>query len=302
MKHFSTPSATLHPHPLLGREGMLPDMIERETKLGNKAGSNREDHKARALELIQEFDASKRDILDNGIVEPLKVVKSLTGWLIADGRNRWAAFQEITALRYDDPEKQAAAKNLEMRGVPCVEITEEEVPQVILSAMTRRHMTKQARALMAVKAFPEVAEEAKSGRPKKSLAEQGIISKVELAAQVGVGLSTVEEACFFWRAIALHPKTREERMNQVFAGMSFERVLQGDTSAQKNKGQPRAGKKPWLLMSRNANSLKLLWKDYEEIEDEDKKLSMVELLAGALAAAPADVKPALIAALEGGEA
>lgn len=273
----------LRPHPLLGRVGLLPELIAREDAKGRKSGKNREDHKALALELGSEFEALKTSIRTNGLVEPIKVVREAGGWAIADGRNRWEACREIDA---DKP-------------IRCEEISKEAARGVILAAMTRRHMSKQARSLMAVKIYPEIVEEATVGR--KSRNDCGI-SQIDLAQQIGVSTRTMEEACHFWRTISLNPKTAEERMNQVLAGLSFDRVLQGDAAAGKSKDAPRSAKKPWLLMNRNANSLKLLWKDYEQITDNEKKLGMVEVLADALAAAPADVKPALVAALERGNA
>lgn len=274
----------LRPHALLGRVGLLPEMISREDAKGKKAGKNREDHKELAEELTEEFEALKTSIRDNGIIDPLKVVRKAGGWDIADGRNRWEASRALD----------------ETKLIPCVEISEEEARAVILAAMTRRHMSKQARALMAVKIFPEIAEAPKQGR--KLPAERGVMTQSELAAKVGVGITTMEEACMFWRSIALNPKTRDERMNQVFAGVSFERVLQGETAALK-KGQPQKNATPrvWTLMTRNANSMMLHWKQYEAIEDEERKLEIREKLVEAMKAAPADIQTAILAALEGSE-
>lgn len=270
----------LRPHPLLGRVGLLPELIAREDAKGRKAGKNREDHKDLALELGSEFEAFKTSIREYGLIEPLKVVREPGGWAIVDGRNRWEVCREI------DPDKP----------IRCEEVSQEAARGVILAAMTRRHMSKQARALMAVKIFPEVVEDAARGKQMDT--ECPFKSQADLAEHIGVSHMTLKEACQFWRTISLNPKTAEERMNQVLAGLSFERVLQGDAAAKKSKDAPRPAKRPWLLMNRNANSLKLLWKDYEEIDDEEKKLGMVEVLADALAAAPAEVKPALVAALE----
>lgn len=298
MKVFYALGSELHPHPLLGREGMLPDMIEREDRLGRKPGSNRADHQARAQELRQEFSALMQNQLAHGTLEPLKVVKSLTGWLIADGRNRWAGHMEITATSHGDEEMDRLAERWQAKGLPCVEVSEEEVPSIILSAITRRHMSKQARALMAVKAFPAVAEAAPKGGDRRSKGNHyPLITQESLALQVGVSAETMKDACQFWRNIALNPKTREERMNQVFAGMSFERVQQGEKGAQTTAGKSRNPDKVWTLMTRNANSIKLHWNDYKTLEP-DKQISILEHLTEAFETAPPEVKTALITALE----
>lgn len=295
-KVFRLTARDLYPHPLLDRAGVLPDLIARETRAGNRAGAKREDHKARAADLAGEFGALVADVAERGIQTPLTVVKGLCNWLIADGRNRWEAYK---AAYEADPE---TAARLEAEGIPCVEIPDEEVPATVLSAMTRRHMSKQARALMAVKVFPEVAEEAKSGRPAKSGIEYPI-TQPAMAERIGVSLEVMKDACLFWRKLKLlgKPADAEDLIQQVFAGISFRDAELGQKGREATKGQPRADKKPWLVMSRNAGSIKLLWKDFEQIEDEERKLSMVELLADALTAAPQEVKPLLIAALEGGE-
>lgn len=159
---------------------------------------------------------------------------------------------------------------------------------------------KQARALMAVKIFPEVADAAAPGR--KSLAHQGI-SQPSLAARVGVSLSIMEEVCRFWRKIKLDktPAQQEDLINQVLAGISCDDALNGEKGRLATAGKPRPPTRTWSLMTRNANSLKDRWKDFVKLDDEDRKLDIIEKLSEALAAAPEDVKPALRAALEGGE-
>lgn len=276
--------ADLQPHPLLRRVGLLPDMISREETKGNKAGKNRETHKELAAEMTEEFEALRQSILAQGVMDPLKIVRDGDQWLIADGRNRWEASRSI------DPEKP----------IPCVEVGPEEVREVILAAGTRRHMSKQARALMAVMVYPEIAEDAKAGRPKKSPDEQGI-SQVALAKLVGVGLATVEEACRFWRAISLTPKTRDERLNQVFSGVSFERIEQGDSSAKASGGKERPPSQPALLLLRNANSMIKQWSSWQEISPE-ARVKTTEKMVEAMRGAPAEMREAIQAAWEGGEA
>lgn len=293
---FRVAAGELAPHHLLARIGLLPDLISREATLGRKAsGSNREDHQERAAVLTEEFSAMVADIAVHGIQKPLEVVAAPAGgWLIADGRNRWAAYQ---AACESDPE---AAERLEAVGIPCIEIAPEDVPAAILRAQMRRHLSKQARALVAVMIHPETAEEPKEGRPKK-LAGERLVSQSELAAKVGVGVTTLKEACQFWRLAALKkPAVRDEMFNQVFSGIGFAEVALGEKGRAATAGVTRNPTKVWTLMTRNAASLKGLWKDYSTLDDEEKKIDIVEQLVSALTVAPDEVKTAILTALEGG--
>lgn len=281
MKILHLKAAELAPHPLLGRAGMLSDLIERETKKGNAAGSNREAHKARAAELETEYTAFKEGIRTQGIQDPLKVVKNPDGsYWIVDGRNRWDSHKDVAA---------------EDKPLACVEIPETDVRQVILTAMIRRHMTKQARALMAVQIHPEVAQEAKAGRPKQGA--EYPINQPALAAIVGVSLETMKEACLFWREIALENKTkREERISQVLGGISFDQVRDGKPG-EETKGKPREAEKPALLLLRNANSMIRQWPSWDALTPE-ARVNTTEKMAEAMRQAPREIREAVTAAWE----
>jgi hypothetical protein len=296
----------LFPHPLLDRVGMLPEMIRRETRMGNRSGDNRDDHKARAAELSGEFAALVADIAARGIQEPLKVSRGLINWLIADGRNRWEAYQAACEA---DPE---TAARLEAQGIPCIEIEDADAPLVILSAMTRRHMSKQARALMAVKVFPEVAESGDDRRranlskgndyPSKGN-EYPFKDQADFAARIGVSVETMKDACLFWRKLKLLPKAEEaeDMVQQVMAGISFRDAELGQKGRAATAGLPRQPDKVWTLMARNCGSIKNQWKAFGSLREESR-LDIIEKLQDAFAGAPEEVKTALLKTLEGGEA
>lgn len=294
------PLNQLRPHPLLGRLGLLPDLITREQEKGKKAsGHNRQDHQERAGELNGEFEALAASIALNGVREPIKVVREAGGWAIADGRHRWEVAKHVALMSYGDPKKEANARKLQSLGIPAVEVTAEEVPAIIMDAANRRHMSKQARALLAVIVHPEAADEAKAGRPKESRNDCGI-SQEDLAKRAGVSLRTMESACAFWREIQLRKSTKDERINQVFAGISFDNVLKG-AGGEKQKGYERPPVKVWTLLMRNANSTKTLWNDYAELKEVDKREQIITAMADAMKAAPSEIREAIQAAWEGGE-
>lgn len=286
---------------MLGHVGVLPEMIERETKKEKRSGSNREDHKERAAELGDEFFALIEDILAHGIKESLKVVREGGGWAIADGRNRWEAARYLRDAKplapiWDGKRDLLKKRQSELaKGIPCVEITEGEVPAVILSAMTRRHMTKQARALMAVKVFPEVAE---SGAGRKSRNDCGI-TQPELATRVGVSLKTLEDACLFWRMLKTKSASVAEAMMQsVFAGVSFKAIETGEKGkAAVTKEGKRPKDKVWALMARNCGSMMKQWKAFDGLKPNDR-IDIIERLSATLTSAPDDVRTAIKTALE----
>lgn len=277
----------LSPHPLLGRLGLIPDLISREEALGLKAsGSNREDHQDRADELKTRFAGFVDSILDHGLLEPIKVVKTLTGYLIADGRNRWQACSAIAESSHDDPAREAVARRIQSNGVPCVEITEAEVPGVILGSLNNRHLSKQARALVALTIHPEVAEENQAGRKSRN---DCAITLPELAGKVGVSLRTMVSACEFWRELALKkPARREELINQVFAGISFSNVLIGDMGAEKTKGKPVAPVGIGGHLLKAANSMARHFGHYPAMTRE-AQVAYLSALTKAVAVAPPEV-------------
>lgn len=291
--------AALTPHPLLGRSGMLPDIISRETALGLKAsGSKREDHQARAARLARNFSGMVESIVAHGLLEPLKVVASLTGYLIAEGRHRWAACAEIAANEQGNPAWETAAAAFSTAGIPCVEISPEAVPGVILGSLNNRYLTKQARALTAVSLYPSVAEESKSGRPKKELGnDYPIIRQDDLATQIGVSLETMKDACLFWRELALKPAARRETlMEQVFAGISFANALIGAIGAEKTAGVTPEPAAIGGHLLKTANAMRRHFGHYGAMTRE-AQLAYLTALIKAVAVAPPEVRHTLLSCL-----
>lgn len=286
----------LRPHPLLGRAGLLPDIIKAYSESGRKSGEKRVDHKERAEENAIEFAALVESILEHGVKEKLKVVREAGGWAIADGRHRWEACREIASTCYADPRREAAARRLEATGIPCEEIQQAEVPAVILAGITRRHLSKQARALLALKVFPEVAEEAKRGTQMES--GSPFRTQAAMASRIGVSHGTLKDACEFWREIALLKKSdREAAINAAFAGISFANIKEGLLGKAATKGQPRAATRAGILLWESAKCMIRNFSAYDAVAREDQ-LCFLESLTEAMRLAPAEVKTTILTALQ----
>lgn len=211
----------LRPHPLLGRVGMLSDLIAREVAKGNKDGEKRQIHKAKAEALGEELAAIRESIREEGIKDVLKVCKSAKGkWLILDGRHR-------TEL----------AGELELATVPCKEFPESEARAIIMAAAVRRHVSKGARAYQTVTFYPEVATEAVRGKHTPSSA----VSADDLATKTGVSKRTMEDAIWLFRAFADRPDMLVEFEPSIYAGSALEKIkgavaarLKGNTEADEN--------------------------------------------------------------------
>lgn len=226
-------SGSLTFHPLLQRVAMLPDLIDRETKLGNAQGKSRAAHKAAAADMEHDFDALIVSIRKHGIREKIKVVKGPKGYLIVDGRHRMEAVREIIhrhgsthcpmALRFRD------------QGVPCELVAEEEVASIIQDAVTRRHMTKGARAYLAVLMKPEVATEADKrkkatqfgGSALNAEPQPSALSAEALAKQAGVSPRLIEDAIALYRLFEKRRDLRKKFEDAIWVGAGLAKLRAG---------------------------------------------------------------------------
>jgi hypothetical protein len=238
-------------HPHLKRVGLLPALIERETKKGNTDGKRRHDHKANAEELSTEFEALKLSILEHGLREPLKVVKDAKGnWQVVDGRHRFLAVQHILAENCSlgcvfahNPTHLANAEKLETHGVTCVEIPPDQVDAVIMDAVKRRHFSKGAIAYLAVLMQPKIATEAKRGGDQKSnLRKKGLIEDYTAGARIedfakrsGVSQTTMESAIRLYKIFAEREDVRLACEPGIWIGDSLDKVIAGALSYQAGK-------------------------------------------------------------------
>lgn len=211
-------------HPLLTRVAMLPDLIERETKLGNAQGKSRGAHKAAAEEMRHDFEALVESISKHGVRDRIKVIKTAKGWQIVDGRHRFEAASKVAKMAFGDEKRETIAHRIAIDGIPCEEVTEADVIPIIMDAVTRRHMSKGARAYLAVLMEPEVVTEAKArqkeGTPSAVTAEG-------LAKRAGVSTRTVEHAVALFRIFEKRKDVRKKFEDAIWVGAGLEKLLAG---------------------------------------------------------------------------
>ncbi len=273
---FKVGELAFHPH--LQRVGLLPDLISRETEMGNNANSNRHAHKDRAESLATELTALKLSILDQGVREPLKVVKDAKGrWLVVDGRHRYEVARDIVkdnaqlnAAHTHNPTWLANADKLEKEGLPCIEIQPGEVDSVILAALTRRHFSKQQLAYTAILICPKVATDVSAGRPNKS-GNDYPITQVTLAERIGVSYETMKSACEFHRWVLLDPVHRDEWEAQLYAGISFSNVMIGALGSAATSGKNRIDRTVWKQLEEKLSGLKTQFAALSPLLEADPK-------------------------------
>ena len=171
-----------------------------------------------------------------------------------------------------------------------------EAPAAILAGITRRHLSKQARALLAISIYPKIAEEAKRGCQIGN--DYPFKSQEDLASRIGVSLETMKDACEFWREISLRKKTeRAAAMNAVFAGISFANVREGMLGAAATKGITPPAAHHGRLLCIAATSMVRQFRYYDSVPREDQ-LRYLETMVTAMETAPLEVKTAILTALQ----
>lgn len=306
------PLAALAPHPSLARVGMVPDLIAREAKLGKAQGKSRGDHQDAAVSLTAEMASRLDDISRRGIMDPLKVVANPKGgWLIADGRHRWEYARTLAGQSFADPAREAIARGFETAGVPCVEIPESEVPSTILSSVNRRHYSKGALAYLAVLIRPEVATEAKRGRPGiKSPAAGDLITAESLAAQAGVAVSTLEYAIRLYKIFSEREDLRLKYEPGIWVGNALDRVWSGVEGDIKGP-LPPDGAEPgdmdhspaeegYRRFLQRIMALEISWKSWDKMHPQRQE-DAATVIASRFKNAPEAVRAAIVKTLtEGG--
>jgi hypothetical protein len=199
--------ATLNPHPLLARITTTPVMAGQYAERAKKSGKNRKDYLELADELNAEFKALVESVRIHGVREPILIIDDL----IVDGRHRWLA-----------------AKECGLTSIPVVEVSEEDVPDVIQDAVTRRHFSKGALAYMTVILHPELAD-TKQGNPAFSqLGTECTIGPLsEWASKIGVSYRLIKQAAELFR-LANRYKTETSKIDDaVWAGMGLGALIAG---------------------------------------------------------------------------
>lgn len=178
---------TLNIHPALAAVPMLHEVAEHfgATQIHHHDKGRREAGEAAA----EDWQAFRQDVAARGVQDPLKVIRGPEGWQVVDGRHRLKASEEAG-----------------LETVPCVETTEAEITNVIAAnILARRHVTKTARAWLAVTLFPQVLE-SKVGGDQKSAEKKSLrqirndFSQTSLAQRFGVSQDTMSRVCKVYEA------------------------------------------------------------------------------------------------------
>ena len=223
-KPLLTPLTDLKFHPLLKRVAMLPALIERETKLGNAQGKSRAAHKAAAEEMAHDFAALVESISRHGVRERIKVLMTPKGLVIVDGRHRYEAACQVAKMSYAEPQREAIARKLATDGIPCEIVTENDVVPIIMDAVTRRHMSKGARAYLAVLMEPEVAADAKD---RQKQGAPSAFSAEGLAKRAGVSARLVEDAIALFRIFEKRGDARKKFEDAIWVGAGLAKLRNG---------------------------------------------------------------------------
>lgn len=226
-------------HPLLKRVGLLPQLIEREVKLGKAQGKNRAAHKHAADEMSHDFESLVASVAKHGIREKLKVVRTAKGWLIVDGRHRYEAAAEVisrftkTTPGQDYPHAEMA-RRFGSEGLPCEVVPEESAVDIIMDAVNRRHLSKGARAYLAVMMHRETI---KDGPGRKSRTECGITAP-ELAREAGVSLRLMEEALALHKTFMAREDLRKRFEAAIWIGAGLNKLIAGVEAYLKTGQEP----------------------------------------------------------------
>jgi len=232
-------AADLSFHELLTRVGLLPQLIKREEEMGKGQGKNRGAHKAAAEEMSHDFESLIASIGKHGIREKLKVVKTAKGWKIVDGRHRFEAAAELIKrwgkpLAGFDKVYTPQAERLMNEGLPCEEVQESEAVPIIMDAVNRRHLSKGARAYLAVMMH---RENIKDGAGRKSRSECGITAP-ELATEAGVSLRLMEDALSLHKTFMAREDLRKRFEPAIWVGAGLSKLAAGVEAYQKTGEEP----------------------------------------------------------------
>lgn len=136
-------------------------------------------------------------------------------------------------------------------ALPGVEVTEEEARRIIFSSVAhRRHLSKGAIAWLAVLMHPEAAE-SRRGRPGHSPCSGNSgsvgISRAALAAEAGVSLPLIDQACELYNLTKKSGRLRDRidaaiaagrGLGGLIAGLAGEEALPVDAEGRKRRPEP----------------------------------------------------------------
>lgn len=206
----------LYLHPSLERIALVPDASA--ALLGSHHGD--QGRQERGQELAEDWAAWVEEIRQNGVREPLRVIRRpvgeadcrpLPGYWVIDGRHRFTGAAQ-------------AGKTV----LPCIVVEETDANALAAgSVIGRRHWTKSQRAWFAVILHPEVAaEDRKTGRPAKSRTECGV-SNGDLASRFGVSLRLIEQAVELYRGLEAYPDFKVRIEPSIWGGAGLGDLVNG---------------------------------------------------------------------------
>lgn len=202
-------------------------MLERVAKMSDVAAYLAANHhgdakrREKAAEIADEWHAFVSEIEENGVRDPLKVLKGTK--LVVDGRHRRAGAIEGGVML-----------------VPYIEVSEEEANKIIDGTVAgRRHWSKSAIAYFAVLRHPEVAK-GKEGRPKKNSALNAeFLSAEKLGERFGVSTRLLQQAVELYQALEKKKTLRQRIEPSIWAGVGLGSLLSGLGGASSTAGKDR---------------------------------------------------------------
>jgi hypothetical protein len=144
-----------------------------------------------------------------------------------DGRHRFEGALEVITRwtagegRYEG--YAATARNLAEMGLPCELVEESQAVPIIMDAVNRRHLSKGARAYLAVMMH---RENIKDGAGRKSRTECGITAP-ELATEAGVSLRLMEDALSLHKTFMAREDLRKRFEAAIWVGAGLAKLAAG---------------------------------------------------------------------------
>jgi hypothetical protein len=263
------------PHPSLARIALVSESVA--ALAANAHGD--QSRLDRAVELEEDWQAWLAEIKENGIKEPIRVIRDpqstspVPAFLAIDGRHRLAA-----------------AKELGMNSIPTILVDEIEMPAIVEGSVNgRRHWTKSQRAFFAVLMHPEVAAaDRKTGRPEKRHTEC-VVSIDSLATRFGVSSTLLDQAIKLYRMLDEFPDFRDRIEPSLWGGASLAGLLQGLIAMADGTSGPKVPvlRHPPMNVSKSWASEKAHAANWEKL-DSDQRTILARVLERETASLPGD--------------
>jgi hypothetical protein len=247
-------------------------------------------HLPRMADDSAQFEALCADILDRGLIEPLKITRTHQ---LVDGRHRWRA-----------------AKRAGLIEVPCIIVADEEIAGIVLSTLIhRRHYTKGALAYLAYPLMAGAHQEAKEAAMQNLRKGQQIPvshsvgngkTTADFALQIGVGRTLFDYAAKIHDIFDADPEYKalmEPQILDTEKGVGLGAVIAGYGGKKATKGAERVDNDQLELFSQaldRINNRSGYWASF----DDATKLRLVPMIRKSVAEMPADLRKEFMKALK----